>query len=146
MPTDTSDLLAEVRRDIESLEAKLTELRSVERWLADKSNTVTIFNTTATVDTFQARDNRAVPHRNWLVNTGRAPKLKDLAFRVMTDLGRPLTTRILADKLLQTGLAETTNQEGFPNALYSALSRDKERFRRTEDGKWELLPDAKEEA
>jgi hypothetical protein len=60
----------------------------------------------------------------------------EAAEHLLTEVGRPMSTRELADGLASRGWRTTSNRP--VQAIYSTLTNAPKKFRRTEDGEWRL--------
>jgi hypothetical protein len=133
-----AQLLAEVRRDLASLRQKIEELRTVERYLAEKAGKA------------EPSDEEDEPSANGAAEGASSPSavsdppfmyttMRDAAITVLRrSRGTPQATRDVASALLAGGYP-TKNPKGFRNSVFSMMRKDGNTFRRVGAGEWVLV-------
>jgi hypothetical protein len=127
-----SEVLIEIRHDIQRLEAELAQLRAVERYHTGKVGDGFDVNEPADAQTAEesVRNNGERAYAGMTVRDAA----KDVLQRAG---GGPLSTRAITDKLLAGGY-QTKNANQFRNAVFGVLNKSKNIFEKAGAGMWRL--------
>jgi hypothetical protein len=131
--TEQNSLLADVQQEIATLEARLSELRTVERWLASKSAKAAA----AVVE--NGVPVRSEPHAAAVKESPyRRLTVRQAALDVLRKAGKPLKTRSITEALLAGGY-QTTNVDTMNTTVFSTLDREADLFKKVGPGLWALV-------
>lgn len=140
-PSTPSDLLAEVRRDIGALQAKIDQLRSVEAYLADKIGDI---NRSAANGAARYEQMNSERDQRRFSKMGQ----RQAAIAVMKEVGQPMRSGDVARAMMSGGYPYKLGVGKLSNSLFTSFTRGPGVFQKVGPGTWaltELLPEEQRE-